>query len=84
MAERVKENSRKRGSTKISSKHQVTLPVDALEKAGLRPGDRLRAVASGPGKVTLERENDPVAVHAGKLTGVFGPKYLSKLRAEWR
>jgi bifunctional DNA-binding transcriptional regulator/antitoxin component of YhaV-PrlF toxin-antitoxin module len=70
--------------TKISSKHQVTIPADAMARAGLRTGDRLRAEAHGPGRVLLVREEDPVARHAGSLTGVFRPGELDELRDEWR
>ncbi len=70
--------------TKISSKHQVTIPRDAMARAGLRTGDRLRAEARGPGRVLLVREEDPVARHAGSLTGVYRPGELDELRDEWR
>ena len=97
-------NSR-RGSTTVSSKHQVTIPkqamvlglvlglmirmvptnpIQAMVQAGLRAGDRLRAVARGRGRVLLVREDDPVARHAGTLTGAYGPHELDELRDEWR
>ena len=81
MAHRVKTP---RLATKISSKHQVTIPRDAMARAGLRTGDRLRAEARGPGRVLLVREDDPVARHAGSLTGVYRPGELDELRDEWR
>lgn len=31
---------------KISSKHQATLPVEALERAGMHVGDEVDAIAS--------------------------------------
>jgi bifunctional DNA-binding transcriptional regulator/antitoxin component of YhaV-PrlF toxin-antitoxin module len=82
MAEEVKHN-RRRGRTRISSKHQVTLPVDALAGAGLKVGDRLRADVSGPGQITLVREDDPMEQFAGALTGVYPEGYLDNLRREW-
>jgi bifunctional DNA-binding transcriptional regulator/antitoxin component of YhaV-PrlF toxin-antitoxin module len=75
---------RPRGATRISSKHQITIPVDALRAAGLATGDRLSAVAVGPGRIVLEREVDPVAQFAGALTGVYRPGELDDLRSEWR
>jgi bifunctional DNA-binding transcriptional regulator/antitoxin component of YhaV-PrlF toxin-antitoxin module len=75
---------RRRGTSRISAKHQVTIPVEALHKAGLQPGDRLRAQARGAGKIMLVREQDPIEAHAGSLTGVFDPDSLASLRAEWR
>jgi bifunctional DNA-binding transcriptional regulator/antitoxin component of YhaV-PrlF toxin-antitoxin module len=61
----------------------VTLPVDALERAGLRTGDVLRAEVRGPGEVVLVRDIDPIERFAGSLTGVFAPDELDELRDEW-
>ena len=72
-----------RGTT-VSSKHQVTIPKAAMTAAGLRAGDRLRAEARGRGRVLLVRVEDPVARHAGSLTGVYRPGGLDELRDEWR
>jgi bifunctional DNA-binding transcriptional regulator/antitoxin component of YhaV-PrlF toxin-antitoxin module len=82
MSEEVK-HTRRRGRTRISGKHQVTLPVDALAGAGLKVGDRLRADVSGPGQITLVREDDPLEQFAGALTGVYPEGYLDDLRREW-
>jgi bifunctional DNA-binding transcriptional regulator/antitoxin component of YhaV-PrlF toxin-antitoxin module len=80
--EEVKHN-RRRGRTRISGKHQVTLPVDALAGAGLKVGDRLRADVGGPGQIILVREDDPLEQFAGALTGVYPEGYLDDLRREW-
>lgn len=74
---------RRRGRTRISAKHQVTIPVDALTGAGLKIGDRLRAEVRGPGQITLVREEDPIERFAGALTGVYPDGYLEDLRGEW-
>lgn len=81
MTEQVKQKHR--GRTRISAKNQVTLPVEALAGAGLKVGDRLRADAAGPGRITLTREDDPVERFAGALTGLFPDGYLDDLRREW-
>ena len=81
MAERVKH--RRRGYTRVSAKHQVTLPVEALQRAGIRTGDTLRAEVRGPGEVLLVRDTDPVAQFAGALTGVYPVGELDVLRDEW-
>jgi hypothetical protein len=73
----------RRDRTRISSKNQVTLPLDALATAGLGSGDVLRVAADGPGRLVLTRVPDPVATFAGRLTGVYGPGYLDELRDEW-
>lgn len=81
MSARVKQ--RRRGYTRVSAKHQVTLPVDALERAGIRTGDTLRAEVRGPGEVLLIRDVDPLERFAGALTGVYQPGELDGLRDEW-
>ncbi len=83
MAE-VKKEPRRRGRTRISAKHQITIPVEVLRSAGLKPGDRLRVEADGAGRVVLVREDDVIAKYAGDLTGVYEPGFLEKLRSEWR
>jgi len=75
---------RRRGHTRVSRKHQATLPVDALRQAGLKPGDELVVEAAGPGRIVLVRAVDLVERHAGKAPGVYPPEYLSQLRNEWR
>ena len=74
---------RRRGWTRVSAKHQVTLPVEALQRAGIRTGDRLRAEVRGPGQVMLVRKEDPLETFAGALTGVYAPGDLDELRDEW-
>lgn len=66
----------------MSSKNQVTIPVEALRGAGLRPGVELDVRAEGPGRIILERSDDPVERLAGMFTYPKG--YLKKLRREWR
>ncbi len=82
MARRVKQ--RRRGYTRVSAKHQVTLPIEALQRAGIRTGDTLRAEVRGPGEVLLVRDVDPLDRFAGALTGVYQRGELDALRDEWR
>lgn len=72
------------GTTRITSKNQATLPVTALRKAGLKPGDRVRVDAAANGELRITRIADPIARYAGALTGVYPKGYLKKLRGEWR
>ncbi len=74
---------RQRGATRISSKHQITIPAAELRAAGLEAGERLVARADGPGRVILEREHDVLADFVGTLTGVYGDHGLEALRDEW-
>jgi bifunctional DNA-binding transcriptional regulator/antitoxin component of YhaV-PrlF toxin-antitoxin module len=82
MKRQVKE-PRRRGYTRVSAKHQVTLPVDALHRAGIRTGDRLRAEVRGPGEVLLVRDEDPIEQFSGALPDVYPAGALDELRREW-
>ena len=80
---KVKGPSR-RGRTRISANNQATLPVEALRKAGLKPGDTLRVEAAGAGRLVLVRADEIIKRHVGSLTGVYPKGYLERLRREWR
>jgi AbrB family looped-hinge helix DNA binding protein len=82
MAHEVKK--RRRGTTRVSAKHQVTIPSDALKAAGLKTGDVLEVVSTGPGQVELRRADNPYRRFAGDLTGIYPPGHLDELRDEWR
>jgi bifunctional DNA-binding transcriptional regulator/antitoxin component of YhaV-PrlF toxin-antitoxin module len=76
--------NRRRGTSRISAKHQITIPADALRAAGLEVGERVIAHADGPGRVILEREADIVDEFAGALSGAYDSGELDRLRDEWR
>lgn len=78
--DKVKNASR---GAKISSKHQITIPQEAMRNAGLEAGERLTARADGPGRVVLEREQDILKLYAGALTGVYSGETIDQLRDEW-
>ncbi len=91
MSDRVRIVRRRRGYTRISPKHQVTLPVAALETAGLSVGDELKVDIDGDGRIVLtrartlaERRLAAIEATAGSLTGVWEPGDLERLRDEWR
>ncbi len=75
---------RRRGVTRISSKNQVTLPVSALRRAGLRAGAEIMVEDASPGRIVLARADDPVQRLKGMFTGLYPKDYLKKLRSEWR
>ena len=79
----VKATPRRRSATRISSKHQITIPVQELRAAGLEVGERLVAHAEGPGRLVLERAADVLDEYAGALTGVYDKDELDTLRSEW-
>ena len=71
--------------SKVSSKHQVTLPVRVLEEAGLEAGDEVVIRVVGRGRIEVERAEDVVQRYAGSLpAGTYRPGYLDQLRDEWR
>ena len=80
----VVKHQRRRGRTRISTKNQATIPVAALRRAGLKPGDELRVEAAGAGRIVLSRVDERLATYAGRLTGVYPKGALQKLRREWR
>lgn len=75
--------NRRRGTSTISAKNQITIPVEALRGAGLEAGERVVARADGAGRVILQREHDVIGEFAGSLTGVYGASELDDLRDEW-
>jgi bifunctional DNA-binding transcriptional regulator/antitoxin component of YhaV-PrlF toxin-antitoxin module len=75
---------RQRGRTRISAKNQATIPVVALRRAGLKPGDEVQVEAIGAGRIVLTRVEETLAGYAGRLTGVYPKGSLQKLRREWR
>ena len=85
MPRRVKNTGRRvAGQTRISSKHQVTIPIEAFTAAGLKPGDTVKAVAAGPGQVMLSRQEDLLDQFSGALQGGSDMRdTIERLRDEW-
>ena len=67
----------------MSSKNQVTLPVDAMRAAGLRAGDEVTVRPLGDGEVIIATRGSRVKRHAGIVTGIYEPGELDALREEW-
>ena len=71
--------------SRISSKNQVTLPVDALRAAGLAAGDEIRVRAIGPRALQVEAPESIVDRFAGIFgRDVYPDGYLQRLRDEWQ
>ena len=69
---------------RISSKHQVTLPVTSLADAGLKAGDEVTIEADGPDTIVVRRSRRAVDEAIGVFDGLFEPGYLDRLRSEER
>lgn len=68
---------------RVSSKNQVTLPVDAMRQAGLRPGDEVTVRPLGDGEVIIAARGSRVRRHAGIAAGIYPAGALDRLRDEW-
>ena len=82
---KVANGARQRNQTKVSSKHQVTIPAVAFRTAGLEPGDTLRVEAEGAGRIVLTRVDELLDRYSGCLnTGGDLRGRVEGLRGEWR
>jgi bifunctional DNA-binding transcriptional regulator/antitoxin component of YhaV-PrlF toxin-antitoxin module len=71
--------------SRVSSKNQVTVPVEQLRAAGIGAGDEVRVKAAGPGVIVIETADALVERFAGIFDdGVYPAGYLDGLRDEWR
>lgn len=79
MSEKVK------NQTRVSRKHQVTIPAGPFRTAGFEPGDVLKVEAGGAGRVVLTRVAELVDRYSGRLeTGGDLRQRVEGLREEWR
>ena len=65
---------------KISSKHQITIPVESLQIAGLKAGDEVTIHAEGIDTIVVRRASRDVESALGVFDGLFEPGYLDRLR----
>jgi bifunctional DNA-binding transcriptional regulator/antitoxin component of YhaV-PrlF toxin-antitoxin module len=72
------------GRSRVSSKHQITIPIGAFSDAGLREGDVVQVRADGPGRILIARMDDLLDEFAGALsTGGELGRVVRGLRQEW-
>ena len=67
----------------MSSKNQITLPVETMRAAGLRAGDEVTVRPHGDGQVIIATRGSRVRRHAGIATGIYQPGEVDRLRDEW-
>jgi AbrB family looped-hinge helix DNA binding protein len=68
--------------SRISRKNQVTIPVAALEEAGLHPGEQVTVEPAGDGELRVRRSTLTFESSFGALTGTYPSGYLAQLDAE--
>ncbi len=72
-----------RGMPRVSSKNQVTLPVEVMRSAGLAPRDEVTVRKVAGGEVLVAVRGSRVRRHAGIATGIYRPGELDQLRDDW-
>ena len=68
---------------KVSSKNQITLPVETMRAAGLHAGDEVTVRPIGDGKIIVAARGSRVRRHAGIARGIYRDGELDRLRDEW-
>jgi bifunctional DNA-binding transcriptional regulator/antitoxin component of YhaV-PrlF toxin-antitoxin module len=68
---------------RVSSKNQVTIPVEAMHAAGLRAGDEITVRPVGKGEIILATKDSRIRRHAGIAKGIYSDGELDRLRDEW-
>jgi bifunctional DNA-binding transcriptional regulator/antitoxin component of YhaV-PrlF toxin-antitoxin module len=68
---------------RVSSKNQVTLPVEAMRAAGLRAGEEVTVRPIGDGELIIAARGSRVRRHAGIASGIYNEGELDSLRDEW-
>jgi antitoxin component of MazEF toxin-antitoxin module len=68
--------------SRISTKNQITIPVAALEEAGLHAGEAVTVEPAGDGELRVRRSAMTFEGALGALTGTYPADYLETLDAE--
>lgn len=68
--------------TRISAKNQITVPVAALQEAGLHAGEAVTVEPTGDGELRVRRAALAFDDAFGAMTGQYPPGYLSQLDRE--
>ena len=72
-------------TSRISSKNQLTVPVDILRKAGLSEGDNVRFMYLEDGSISVVKaaSSNEIMQFAGALTGLYDDFDLNEERNSW-
>jgi bifunctional DNA-binding transcriptional regulator/antitoxin component of YhaV-PrlF toxin-antitoxin module len=69
---------------RVSSKHQITLPVQDMRRAGIHAGDEVLVEVEAPGVLRLRRVDPPLSAWVGAFTGVYGDEARAERKSAWR
>lgn len=78
----VKTRKGRTTTTRLSSKNQVTLPVEIIRKAGFKVGDTLNCTVNKDGKIELSPPENPIMSLIGAGDGIFDDFDLEAERAD--
>ena len=72
-------------TSRLSSKNQLTVPVDILRRVGLEAGDEVEFVVNDAGFIQIQVKGDvhPVLNLVGAFPGVFDEFDQERERAAW-
>lgn len=75
-------------SSRISTKNQVTIPVEILREVNLKSGDTVKFISNGDGQITLIKHEEPKWKSAmreliGSEPGLSKRSDYKKEREEW-
>lgn len=79
----VKTRKGRTTTTRLSSKNQVTLPVEIIRKAGFKVGDTINCTVNKDGKIELSPPENPMLQFAGMFTGLYEGFDLRADRDAW-
>lgn len=84
----AKEPAQRAGRTstsRLSSKNQLTVPVDILRRVGLEAGDEVEFIVNDAGfiQIKLAGHTNPVLNLVGAFPGIFDEFDQEKERAAW-
>ena len=78
----VKTRKGRTTTTRLSSKNQVTLPVEIIRKAGFKVGQSINCRVTEDGKIELSPPENPIMGLIGAGKGIFDDFDLDKERAD--
>jgi len=68
---------------RVSSDYRITIPREAREALGLKPGDKLILSALGEKVIIMKRPESYRLALRGIARGLYPKDYLRKERASW-